>query len=177
MPDLATNSSVFNAGRFHRRGITAAVSQQLGENTTATLAYGYAGAMTVGGGELAGSGAEEVRQLLHSEMRHSLTARVSGVAPKVGTRYVGSYQVTDYAALQLVHLSLTQRSTLEPGLNVYLRQPIPGLSGVMSGRLEATVEMRNILGQGYVALPAPEQKNLVLMPSPRTFRGGLSLIF
>jgi hypothetical protein len=103
--------------------------------------------------------------------------RVAGVAPAAGTRYVASYQVTDYRSLHPVHLSLTQRSTLEPGLNLYLRQPLPGFHGIFPGRLEANAELRNLLAQGYLPIATPGGHRLVLIQSPRAVRGGLSLIF
>ncbi|MCL4850390.1 MAG: hypothetical protein KJZ78_03295, partial [Bryobacteraceae bacterium] len=63
----------------------------------------------------------------------------------------------------------------EPGWNVRLRQPIPSIPG-MRGRLEATAELRNLLAQGYVPVSA-QGKRLLLVPSPRSIRGGLSFIF
>jgi hypothetical protein len=71
---------------------------------------------------------------------------------------------------------MTQRSRFDPGLNLYLRQPIPGGS-VFSGRLEATAELRNLLAQGYVPVYAADGRRLLLIHSPRAVRGGLAFIF
>ena len=115
--------------------------------------------------------------MLRRAWRHSMTARVSGVAPVAGTRYSASYQFTDYAVIHPVHLSLTQRSTLEPGLNLSIRQGIPGIAGIIPGRLEATAELRNMLAQGYLPIGSPQGGRLLLIQSPRAVRGGLSFIF
>ncbi len=174
LPDLASRSSIFNAGRFRRMGYSAAFSQKLGEEMTASIGYGYAGAIA-SASEIAQANALDLRRSLRRAWRHSVTGRVSGRAPGMGTKYTASYQATDYTVLHPVHLSLTQRSTMEPGLNVYLRQPIPALS-VKGGRLEASAEMRNLLAQGYLPV-ASAGTRILLIQSPRAVRGGVSLIF
>lgn len=175
LPDLSSSMSVFNAGRYRRMGYEAAVTQKLGDSANATVAYGYAGALDAAQG-LVASNASEVRSLLGVTGKHALTARVTGTAPHSGTRYAASYRFTDYSVLHPVHLSLTQRMTLEPGLNFYLRQPLPGI-GLLPGRLEASAELRNALGQGYLPIAAPGGTKLLLIQSPRAVRGGVSLIF
>lgn len=177
LPDLATSASVFNAGRLNRMGYTAAISEAFANYLHVTLAYGYSGGLRMARNELATTDPDEVRGLFRRGWRHSLTARVSGTAPRSGTRYIASYQMTDYNSLNPVHLSLTQRANFEPGVNFYLRQPVPGFAAMFPGRLEATAEMRNLLGQGYITLSTPGGQRLLLVQSPRAFRGGVSLIF
>ena len=174
LPDLSSNMAVFNAGSYRRTGYEAAVTQKLGDSANATLAYGFADALRAAGGEASSPG--EIRSMLGTLGRHSVTARINGTAPATGTRYAASYRLTDYRVLNPVHLSLTQRMTLEPGLNFYLRQPIPGL-GLLPGRLEASAEVRNALGQGYVPISTPGGYRLLLIQSPRAIRGGVSLTF
>jgi hypothetical protein len=175
LPDLSSSMSVMNAGSYRRMGYEAAVTQKLGEDLNATVAYGFAGVLDAAPGEAASPG--EIRSLLNTTGRHSVTARVNGTAPAVGTRYAASYRFTDYSVLQPVHLSLTQRMSLEPGLNVYVRQPIPSLVGLLPGRLEASAEIRNALGQGYLPIATPGGYRILLIQSPRAVRGGVSLIF
>lgn len=177
LPDLATSTSVFNAGRLNRMGYNAAISEAVASYLNVTLAYGYSGGLRLSQANLATTDADEVRGLFRRAWRHSLTTRVSGTAPASGTRYIASYQMTDYGSLNPVHLSLTQRANIEPGLNFYLRQPIPGFGTMFPGRLEATAEVRNALGQGYLTLFTPGGQRLLLVQSPRSFRGGVSLIF
>ncbi len=176
MPDLASKTSVFNAGRFARMGYAASMTQQLGDDLTAGVTYGYAGTLDAGDQRLVSMNANELRGKLNGKMRQSVTARVAGRARGTGTRYVATYQFTDYSVLHPVHLSLTQRSTVEPGLNLYLRQPIPRV-GLLPGRLEATAELRNLLAQGYLPISTPDGQRLILIQSPRAVRGGVSLIF
>ncbi|MEZ5354459.1 MAG: TonB-dependent receptor [Bryobacteraceae bacterium] len=176
MPDLASNTSVFNAGRYSRMGYAASITQELGDDFSASVTYGYAGALAAGDQRLVTADANELRRKMDTEMRQSITARIAGRAPGLGTRYAASYQFTDYNVLHPVHLSLTQRSTVEPGLNLYLRQPIPR-AGFLPGRLEATAELRNLLAQGYLPISATGGQRIILIQSPRAVRGGVSLIF
>ena len=175
LPDLSSNMSVLNAGSYNRRGYEAAVTQKLGESMNATIAYGFAGALAANG--LAAATTGELRSRLSMVGRHAITMRVNGTAPGTGTRYAASYRITDYSVLHPVHLSLTQRMTLEPGLNFYLRQPIPAFGGLLPGRLEASAEVRNALGQGYLPIATPGGYRVLLIQSPRAVRGGVSLIF
>jgi hypothetical protein len=43
-------------------------------------------------------------------------------------------------------------------------------------RMEATADLRNLLAQGYLPLNVAGQ-SLLLVETPRSFRGGLSFIF
>jgi hypothetical protein len=43
--------------------------------------------------------------------------------------------------------------------------------------MELTADLRNLLQQGYLPLPTTDGSSLVLMETPRMFRGGLSFIF
>jgi hypothetical protein len=76
-----------------------------------------------------------------------------------------------------VHFSLVQQASFEPGLNVGIRQPVPVVSGVFPGRVEASAEMRNLMAEGYIPLTSPDGRRVLLIHSPRAVRGGLSFIF
>jgi hypothetical protein len=43
--------------------------------------------------------------------------------------------------------------------------------------MEATADLRNLLAQGYLPLALPNGQQLLLVETPRSFRGGLSFIF
>jgi hypothetical protein len=55
-----------------------------------------------------------------------------------------------------------------------LRQPIPSWFG---WKLEASAEVRNLLAQGYLPLMMANGQQLLLVNTPRTFRGGLAFVF
>jgi hypothetical protein len=176
LPDLSSNSSVFNIGGFRRVGYTASLSQTFGDHYTATVSYGRGGVLTTDGRALQTSDPNELRGLITRGQRHWLRGRVSGIIPVTSTRFTTSYEWTDHGALTPGHVFLTQRIYPETGLNVRVRQPLPGF-GSMPGRFEASAEFRNMLAQGYLPITLSDGRRLLLSNSPRALRGGLSFIF
>jgi hypothetical protein len=120
--------------------------------------------------------ADELRGLIRPAQRHWVRARLSGVAPVMGTRFTTSYEWSGSRSLTPGHVYLTQRLYPETGLNVRVRQPLPLWDG-LPGRIEASAELRNLLAQGYLPLSLADGRRLVLAHSPRGVRGGLSFIF
>jgi hypothetical protein len=176
LPDLSSNSSVFNIGTFRRYGYTASVTQSLGDDYSATVAYGHGGVLTTDGRTLNTADPNELRGMIDRGQRHWLRGRISGVAPATRTRFSASYEWTDHRSLTPGHVYLTQKMYPETGLNIRLRQPLPGLSS-LPGRLEASAELRNMLAQGYLPISLSDSRRLLLAHSPRAVRGGVSFIF
>ena len=174
LPDLGSDSSIFNAGNFERWGYLASVSQRLTDKLDATLAYGRTGALGTSSTQVAT--AEDLRSSLNITDRNWATLRLSGTAPVIGTQFVASYGWMDTGALMPARISMTQTIGPEPGMNFAIRQPLPS-GGVLPGRLEAVAEMRNLMGQGYLTVESAAGKPALLTNAPRSVRGGLSFIF
>jgi len=175
LPDISSKSSVFNAGSFRRLGYAASATQAIGDRIHLGASFGSGGALELRQHELETPTADELRSKIQSTQRFWISARASATLPGTGTEITGSYQWMDYTAIMPSHFYLTQRLSPDPGLNIRVRQPIPSFPG-MPGRLEATAELRNGLGQGYLPLTEGGQHAL-LIQSPRALRGGLSFIF
>jgi len=176
LPDLFTGNSVFNIGDHQNSGYSAAVTQSFGEHISATVTYGSEGALAVGTRELVTNSPDELRSMIHSGRKHAATARVNLTAPRAGTRVVASYQVADQRWAMSGNLYSTQPGRQLPGLNIYIRQPLPRV-GLLPWRMEATADLRNMLAQGYLPLTTSGGQHVLLVDTPRTFRGGLSFIF
>jgi len=172
LPDLVTNGWTVNAGRYGGLGYVMSVAQDLGSHFDTTLAYGGGPALVA----KAGVGpAPDPRSAIGTSRRQSLTARASGTLPATGTQFAVSYQWADVAALNPSHLYLTEPMREDPGLNLQIRQPIPYFGG-LPGHMEATAELLNVLGQGYIPLTV-DARRMYLLQTPRSLRGGLSFIF
>jgi hypothetical protein len=174
MPDLFTRSSVFNIGSYQRRGLMASLERRFGESWSAYAAFGSAGTLQPRGESFASGDAASLRGAFRRTQRNWASVRASGKIPGSGTRIAASYMMTDYRAALPAHRYLTQRYSPDLGVNVQVRQPIPGF---WSGRVEAVAELRNLLQQGYLPLQGSNGRRVVLLPSPRTVRGGLAFIF
>ncbi|HUS08307.1 MAG TPA: TonB-dependent receptor [Bryobacteraceae bacterium] len=176
LPELSSRSFIFNVGGYKRAGYTASVQQSVGDDFAVTLAYGSGSVLRTDGRELQTADPQELRRMIRPSRQRWAVGRISGIAPVTGTRFVTSYEWTDYRALTPGHVYLTQTVYPEAGLNLRLRQPLPAFAG-LPGRLEATAEMRNMLAQGYLSIKTADRQNLLLSHSPRAVRGGVSFIF
>jgi hypothetical protein len=176
MPDLFSNSSLFNIGRFDSYGYTASVTQDLGDNYKVTLMYGSEGVLSPRTGETAINTADDLRKTIVAGNRPAVTLRVSGGFKATGTRVVASYQWTDYQSATPGPLFSTESARPEPGLNVIVRQPMPVIPR-MPWRMEASAELRNLLAQGYLPLVTSGGDRFLLLNTPRTIRGGIAFVF
>jgi hypothetical protein len=176
LPDMMSTSSLFNAGNFQTAGYSASATQDLGDNYHLTVAYGSLGVMAPRSGEVSGTSANDLRRLMQSAQRPALTLQASGTVKCTGTRFVTSYEWTDYRSAVPGPVFTTEPGRLEPGFNVAIRQPIPSIPGV-PGRMEASAELRNLLAQGYLPLTMPGGQQLLLVNTARSLRGGLAFIF
>jgi hypothetical protein len=177
LPDLFSANSIFDAGNYHSVGYTAAVTQNLGDHLSATVMYGSMGALTAQDREIVSNSPDELRSMIRSGRKQAATTRITATSPRTGTHFIASYQWTDSHRWAMPgHVYSTQAVQPMPGLNVYIRQPIPGFS-MLPWRMEATADLRNMLAQGYLPLSMADGQSVLLVETPRSFRGGLSFIF
>lgn len=176
LPDLFSTASILNAGRFTTTGYMASAQQTLGQGWTATVAYGNSGVLEARQEQLVGKDASSLRDALHVRRRQWATTQLAGVVPGVGTKFVTSYQFMAGRSLAPGHYYMTQSIMPGQGLNVQVRQPLPGMGG-RQGKLEMTADIRNVLGQGYQPITLSDGRRMLLVPAPRMLRGGLAFIF
>jgi hypothetical protein len=174
LPDLFTGAATFNAGDYQSTGYTGAVTQNFGSDFSATLMYGSMGALTADNHEIVSDNPDELRAMIREGRKHAATARIAATLPWTGTHVIASYQwLADRRWVMPGNIYSTQSFRPMPGLNIYIRQPIPGFPT----RLEATAELQNMLAQGYLPLGVISGQQVMLIQTPRTVRGGLSFIF
>jgi hypothetical protein len=176
LPDLFTTSSVFNAGGYQSLGYMASVTQKFGDNLKVNVMYGSGDALVADRSEIPGQSPEDLRSVIRRGRRQAFTPQISFKAPWTGTEFSASYQVTDRHSVTPSHYFATQGTRAEPGLNIYLRQPIRTFS-LLPLRMEASADLRNLLADGYLPFSSSDGRPILLMSTPRSFRGGLSFIF
>ena len=149
------------------------------KNRPGVVAHGVVGTIEqvhVVRGELVSHDPDELRSMIHAGRQQSMTTRVVATVPHSGTHIAASYQWADSRWAVPDPFTAARGMRPEPGLNIYFRQPIPGL-GILPWRMEFTADLRNLLQQGYLPLLTVDGSRLVLMETPRMFRGGLNFIF
>ncbi len=177
LPDLLSNSAVFNVGDYSSAGYMASVTQALGDWMNFSLTAGSGGALIPTQPVLAGNRPGDLRRSLQHGQRRWVAVRFSARAPRAGTQFTTSYRWSDGQALTAPHAYLTNSSLYSDiGLNVQFRHPVPWNSG-LGGKVEITGDMRNLLGEGYLPLSTGAGRRALLIHTPRSMRGGLNFIF
>ena len=174
LPDLLTGNSIFNAGDYRSTGYTASATQSLGDRINATLMLGSMGALTAEDRELVSNNPDDLRSMIHAGRKMAATGHVDATLPGSGTHVVVSYQWTDHNWAMPGHIYSTETLRPMPGLNLFIRQPLPGF---LPCRVELTADLRNLLAQGYLPLSTADGQRILLVETPRAFRGGLNFIF
>jgi hypothetical protein len=176
LPDLFTTSAVFNAGGYQSNGYMASVSQGFGDNLKLNVTYGSGDTLVTDRAGSPNQSPDDLRSMIRRGRREAVTTQASGSLPWTGTQFIASYQWTDRHALTPTHYYATQGVRAEAGLNIYVRQPIRNFSFIPV-RMEASADLRNLLAEGYLPLAAANGQQILLMNTPRSFRGGLTFIF
>jgi hypothetical protein len=175
LSDGVSKTSVLNIGGFTRVGYLASVSQSLSQSLDLAVAYGRMGGFSAspGSGE---SAWESGGRMLSRANPQFASIQINAKAPVTATRMSASYGWVEGDALIPTHVFTTQNAAAQPGLNLFIRQPLPSLFGI-PGHVELTADLRNLLAQGYIPMVGAGGSQFLVVQNPRAIRGGLSFIF
>src|SRR5437868_1985915 len=146
LPDIYSGTFNYNAGTLSARGVRVLLQQKFAPELSSTLTYSYVGTLTFAGSNVP---LQEAMSSFATQHRHAITASLSGRVPRARTRWFASYKWTDGRALIPVDSFSASPGQADPYLNLFVRQPLPA-PAFMPGQMEALVEVRNLLAQGYV---------------------------
>jgi hypothetical protein len=175
IPDVSSDTFTFNGGSLETHGVRVIAEHSFSQELTALLDYAYGGTMAPPEGNSAESWGD-LRNELHVQDAHSVTAKLNGLVPETGTRWVASYKWTSSGAVTPVDLFNASPGQADPYFSIVIRQPIPGGSFI-PGHVEALLDVRNLLAQGYRPFFSPDGRTLYLVQSARALRGGLAFTF
>ena len=173
LPDVYSGTFSYNGGLLDAKGVRFVFQHRFPNAVTATFDYAYGGVI-----ELEQPNVEwnNVRSSLQHGWRHSAALRLNGTIPRSQTRWIASYRWTSGDALTPVDLFNASAGQTDPFFNFFIRQPLPHVHG-MPLNMEALLDIRNLLEQGYVPVIGPDGKTVYLMQSARSVRGGLAFTF
>lgn len=171
LPDVYSGTFTYNGGELVTQGVRVVAQRKLLPDLTATLDYGYGGVVTLPPYASWQEGAEPLRV----ERRHAATVKLAGDLPHGKTHWTASYKWTSGSALTPVDMFNVSAGESDAYLNLCLRQPLP--VSFLPGHMEALLDLRNLLAQGYVPIVGQDGHTLYLVESARSIRGGLAFTF
>jgi hypothetical protein len=151
---------------FGTQGVQATIEHQFGA-VNACVSLVNADAMKIGD-----SGAD---QLPRTHIGNAQLASIAfrGTVPATYTHWMASYGIESDGVL--VPLEAFDLDGPAPYMNIVIRQPIHWRSG--SNNLEALIDVRNLLAQGYHPFVSPDGETLYLVQVPRSIQGGFAFSF
>lgn len=173
LPDLYSGTFTYQGRNLDTRGLRVVLQRKVTSDITATLDYGYGGVLDLSKPDV---NLEDAREWTVTRNRHSVAAKISGAVPCSKTRWIASYRWISGQALTPVDMFNASPGQADPYLNIFFRQPIPG-TGFLPGHMEAMIDVRNLLAQGYVPVMGQDGHTVYLVQSARTVRGGVSFTF
>jgi hypothetical protein len=157
---------------FFSNGVLAEMRDRINDDTWLSIAYAMGNALTMDAlPEKAPL--EEAIDSLHPRRAGMVSASMSGKLKQAGTQWRASYrwQPTD----TVTAVDPFNGELPDPYLSFYLRQPIR--CRMLPYRMEALVDVRNLLAQGYRPFVTQDGSTLYFAQAERSIQGGLSFSF
>jgi hypothetical protein len=173
LPDIYSETFTYRGKQLDARGMRVVLERKLASDLTATLDYGYGGVLDLSKSDVA---LQDVRRDSYVRDRHTAAAKLSGTLPGMHTRWITSYRWISGQALTPVDMFNQSAGQSDPYFSLFIRQPIPG-TGFLPGHMDAVVDIRNLLAQGYVPVMGQDGRTVYLVQSARTVRGGVAFTF
>jgi Carboxypeptidase regulatory-like domain len=173
LPDISSGTFSYAGNNVDTNGLRVVLQHKFSADLTATLDYAFGGVLDLSRPDVP---LQDAAQWIGTQRRHAVAAKLSGTVSRTHTRWITSYRWINGSALTPVDMFNASAGQSDPFLNVFIRQPIPGNS-FLSGHIEAIIDLRNLLAQGYVPVLDQDGQTVYLVQSARSVRGGLSFNF
>ncbi len=171
LPDIYSGTFTYQGSLLKTSGLRVVMQRKLTSEITGTLDFDYGGALNL---DNPSATLDNARQSMSTRYHSSAAEKVSGVLPKTRTRWVASYRWIDGRVLTPVDMFNASPGQAGPYLNIYVRQPVPL---IFAGHVEALIDLRNLIAQGYVPVLGQDGHTVYLVQSARAVRGGLNFTF
>ncbi|MGA2345245.1 MAG: carboxypeptidase-like regulatory domain-containing protein [Candidatus Sulfotelmatobacter sp.] len=170
LPDISAGTFSYEGKNLDTNGVRVVLERKFSNDLTATLDYALGGVLDLSQPDVQ---LQQAQQFMTTQRRHALAAKMSGTMSHSHTRWIASYRWVNGQALTPVDMFNASPGQSDPYLNIFIRQPIP----CMGGRIEAIVDLRNLLAQGYVPVLGQDGQTVYLVQAARSVRGGVAFTF
>ncbi len=173
LPDVYSGTFSFGyAPGVSSTGARVVVQRKISDDLTATVDYSTG--QVVSSADAAALW-QTLGQSLGTTREHSVGTKFYGRIPGSGTRLIASYKWTSGHALSAVDAFNASPGQTDPYLSIFIRQPLP--SGFMPAKMDALLDVRNLLAQGYLPVQGQDGRTVYMVQSARAVRGGLAFTF
>jgi len=169
LPDISSGTFSYAGKTLDTNGARIVLKHKFSNDLSATLDYAFGGVLDVTPDALLAN----AQQSMSTQRRHAVAAKLSGAVPRTHTRWIASYRWINGPAITPVDMFNASAGQSDPFLNFFIRQPLPCLGGHM----EAIIDLRNLLAQGYIPVIGQDGQTVYLVQTARSVRGGVSFNF
>jgi Carboxypeptidase regulatory-like domain len=173
LPDVSSGTFTYNGDTLNARGLRVVLERKFSSDLTATLDYACGDVLDLAKPDVQ---FQDAAQWITTQRRHALAGKFSGTIPLSHTRWIASYRWVNGSALTPVDMFNASRGQSDPFMNLFVRQPIPTL-GFLPAHMEAVIDLRNLLAQGYVPVMGQDGQTVYLVQAARSIRGGVTITF
>jgi hypothetical protein len=173
LPDISSGTFSYTGNKLDTNGVRVVLQRKFSSDLTATLDYALGGVQDLAKPDVS---LQQAQQWITTQRRYAVAAKLSGTVKHTHTRWIASYRWVNGSALTPVDMFNASPGQSDPYLNLFIRQPIPTM-GVLPAHMEALVDVRNLLAQGYVPVLGQDGQTVYLVQSARAVRGGLAFTF
>ncbi|MFZ0861082.1 MAG: carboxypeptidase-like regulatory domain-containing protein [Candidatus Sulfotelmatobacter sp.] len=170
LPDVSSGTFTYAGKTLDTNGLRFVLQRKFSDDLTATLDYALGGVVDLSKPDVS---LQQAQQYLSTQRRHAVAAKLSGTTAHTHTRWIASYRWVNGPAVTPVDMFNASPGQSDPFLNIFIRQPIPSLGGHM----EAIIDVRNLLAQGYIPILGQDGQTVYLVQAARSVRGGVSFTF
>jgi hypothetical protein len=173
LPDIYSGTFTYAGDTLNAQGLRVVLERKFCSDLTATLDYAYGGVLDLVKPDVE---LQDAQQWISTQRRQALAVKLRGTVPRTHTSWIASYRWVNGSALTPVDMFNASPGQSDPFLNLFIRQPIPTM-GFLPAHMEALIDLRNLLAQGYVPVIGQDGQTVYLVQSARSVRGGLSISF
>src|SRR5277367_2546382 len=173
LPDVNSGTFTYAGDTLRSQGLRVVLERKFSSDLRATLDYAYGGVLDLAKPDV---DLQNAAQYIGTQHRHAIAAKLSGTLPRTHTRWITSYRWTNGGGLTPVDMFNASPGQSDPYLNLFNRQPVPTL-GFLPAHMEAVVDLRNLLAQGYVPVLGQDGQTVYLVQSARSVRAGVTINF
>jgi hypothetical protein len=170
LPDISSGTFSYAGPNLNTSGMRVVLQHKFASDLTATLDYALGGVLDLSRPDVS---LRQAQQWISTQRRQAIAAKLSGTVSRTHTRWIASYRWINGSGLTPVDMFNASAGQSAPFLNIFIRQPIPSFGG----RMEALIDVRNLLAQGYVPVLGQDGRTLYLVDSARSVRGGVAFTF